>query len=439
MSEVLINVSGVSKAYRIWHSPSARLKSIALHCTKSLLPPLWDRCTTAQARCYHDFYALRDVSFQLRRGEAVGVIGRNGSGKSTLLQIVAGTLPPTAGTVEVNGRVSALLELGSGFNPEFSGRENVFLNASILGISEQETRQRFEEIAAFADIGEFIEQPVKTYSSGMMVRLAFAVSVCIRPDILIVDEALSVGDVFFQQKCFRRIHELLAQGTSLLFVSHDTAAVRNLCDRALLLSKGTAVFEGPPEEAVSRYFAGAGSPPRSITQPGQNASAGDENWSSGDILRGARSQHGSGSLRLVAVRPFDGEGRLTTVVPVGGSFRLRLLVCARAPVLRPVVGIHLFDRMNNVVFAAHSEQAGASLRAFGENEQRVVELRIGLPIQAGDYTFSLGCAELLGDGSESMQHVRYEGLGPLKVCQPSESRLLFHGMVKLPMEVVECT
>ena len=204
---------------------------------------------------HQDFTALQELSFEVRRGESVGIIGRNGSGKSTLLQIIAGTLRPSTGHVEAYGRIAALLELGSGFNPEYTGRENIYLNASILGLTKAETNEKFDDIAGFADIGQFLDQPVKTYSSGMVLRLAFAVSINVDPDILIVDEALAVGDVFFTQKCFQRLREIIDAGTTFLFVSHSMAAVQNLCERALLLKEGQAIFEGPPEEAASRYYA----------------------------------------------------------------------------------------------------------------------------------------------------------------------------------------
>jgi ABC-type polysaccharide/polyol phosphate transport system ATPase subunit len=202
-----------------------------------------------------EFWALRNVSLEVRRGETVGIIGRNGSGKSTLLQIIAGTLAPTEGEVQVQGRIAALLELGSGFNPEFTGRENVFLNGAILGVSHQEMEQRFEDIATFADIGDFIDQPVKTYSSGMTLRLAFAVQALIDPDILIVDEALAVGDMYFQAKCMARLAELRRKGTSILLVSHATDTIKAVCSRVLLLDHGRAVAEGHPDGVTDRYVA----------------------------------------------------------------------------------------------------------------------------------------------------------------------------------------
>lgn len=239
--EVMIRVRNVGKMYRIYERPQDRLKQMLL----------W-RFGKSYGR---EFWALRDISFDIHRGETVGIIGRNGSGKSTLLQIIAGTLAQTEGEVEVRGRVAALLELGSGFNPEFTGRENVFLNGAILGLSREEMESRFDEIAAFADIGPFIDQPVKVYSSGMVVRLAFAVQVVVPKDILIVDEALAVGDMFFQAKCMARMRRMLDDGVTVLFVSHDIGAIKSLCQRALFLNYGAMEDEGDVARVVDRYFA----------------------------------------------------------------------------------------------------------------------------------------------------------------------------------------
>ncbi len=233
-----ISVRGISKCYGIYARPVDRLKQT-----------LW----RGKRSFYTEFWALRHISFEVRRGEAFGIIGRNGSGKSTLLQIIAGTLRPTEGEVEVRGRVAALLELGSGFNPEFSGRENVYLNGAILGLSRQQVDERFDAIAGFADIGEFIDQPIKTYSTGMIVRLAFAVQVQVEPDILIIDEALSVGDALFQKRCFQRIEELRNKGVTLLFCSHDQESVRTLTSRTLLLEAGQPRAIGNSAEVILEY------------------------------------------------------------------------------------------------------------------------------------------------------------------------------------------
>lgn len=239
-SELAIRVERVSKAFPVYDKPMHRLYQ--------MLSP-----RAAKQRWYREFNALQNIDITVRKGETLGVVGRNGSGKSTLLQIICGTLEPSAGTVQVSGRIAALLELGAGFNPEFTGRENVMLYGTVLGLSRSQVEERFDEIAAFAEIGEFIDQPVKCYSSGMYVRLAFAVAINVTPDILVVDEALSVGDEAFQRKCFARINRIRDDGATVLFVSHSAGIVTQLCDRAVLLDRGELLSSGSPKFVVSRY------------------------------------------------------------------------------------------------------------------------------------------------------------------------------------------
>ena len=245
-SDIAIKAENLSKCYQIYGQPRDRLKQFVLPHLQRLVgfPP---------KRFYQEFWALKDVSFEIKKGEAVGIIGRNGGGKSTLLQIITGTLSPTSGIVSTHGRIAALLELGSGFNPDFSGRENVYLNGALLGFSRDQIDEKFDAIAGFADIGLHLDQPVKTYSSGMMLRLAFAVQVQVEPEILIVDEALAVGDALFQKRCFQRIEKLLSDGTTLLFVSHDQESVRTLTNRAVLLNKGQVAAYGLSSEVVLEY------------------------------------------------------------------------------------------------------------------------------------------------------------------------------------------
>lgn len=237
-SDVAIVVRALGKAYPVYAKPHHRLLQMF---------------SRDKRRWFREFHALQSLDLEVRRGETLGIVGRNGSGKSTLLQLICGTLSPSTGSVQVNGRIAALLELGAGFNPEFTGRENVFLNGSILGLTRAEVERRFDAIAAFADIGEFIEQPVKTYSSGMYVRLAFAVAINVDPDILVIDEALSVGDEGFQRKCFARIEAIRERGATVLFVSHSAGTVVDLCDRAVLLDQGELIAEGAPRHVVAQY------------------------------------------------------------------------------------------------------------------------------------------------------------------------------------------
>lgn len=237
MADIAISLANISKCFKQYSHPTDRLKEV--------LQPGKHRG--------HEFWALRDVSLEVTRGQTLGIVGRNGSGKSTMLQIIVGTLTPTTGSVNVNGRISALLELGSGFNPEFTGRQNVFFNGQLLGLNPREIEERFDTIEAFADIGEFIDRPVKTYSSGMFVRLAFSVATSVDPQVLVVDEALSVGDEAFQRKCFARIESIKSRGGTILFVSHSATAIVELCDRAVLLDRGELLLSGKPKMVVDRY------------------------------------------------------------------------------------------------------------------------------------------------------------------------------------------
>jgi len=262
--EVAIRVRDLSKCYQIYNRPADRLKQF-------IVPRVQRLMGSRPSAFFNDFWALSKISFEVKKGETVGVIGRNGSGKSTLLQIVCGTLNPTTGDVQVNGRIAALLELGAGFNPEFTGRENVYMNGALLGLSADQIDSRFVDIADFAEIGPFIEQPVKTYSSGMFVRLAFAVAVHTEPAVLIVDEALSVGDIAFQNKCMQKIKELKERGTSILFVSHDLSTVQIVCDRVIWLQHGQLMQQGDAVSVCQEYYvasvgtAGSGAPGNAIT------------------------------------------------------------------------------------------------------------------------------------------------------------------------------
>jgi lipopolysaccharide transport system ATP-binding protein len=246
MTDIAISVQNLSKCYQIYENPRDRLKQF-------VLPRLNRFAGNQQKQYFNEFWALKDVSFEIKKGETVGIIGRNGSGKSTLLQLICGTLNPTTGSVQTNGRIAALLELGSGFNPEFTGRENVYMNAAILGLNEQEIDMRFDNIAAFADIGSFIEQPVKTYSSGMYLRLAFAVNIISEPEIMIVDEALAVGDMNFQAKCMTALTRIQNRGATVLFVSHDISALKSLCSRGVYLDNGAVQKIGHAGEVAGLY------------------------------------------------------------------------------------------------------------------------------------------------------------------------------------------
>ena len=461
--DVVLSVQDVSKHYKLWNSPSERLRysvfSQALRTLRAVLPH--DAVALAALRqrreaLHRDFTALHELSFEVRRGESLGIIGRNGSGKSTLLQIIAGTLRPSTGRVEAAGRVAALLELGSGFNVEYTGRENIFLNASILGLTKAETEAKFDDIAAFADIGQFLDQPVKTYSSGMVLRLAFAVSINVEPDILIVDEALAVGDVFFTQKCFQRLREIIDGGTTFLFVSHSMAAVQNLCSRALLLKNGHRIFEGPPEEAASRYYAtvsapedadgvdrpaaeGAGTAGGAATHDGLNDLASRAEVLRCDILPRARSRHGNRRLEVLAANFLNERSEHSMEVAQGRTATIRFLLRANRPVSRASFGLHIYDRMNELVFAAGARNLGGPLKDLAAGEELLADYRVTWSVAAGEYTISVGCSadpdRLLDDPNAGVVDDRYEGLGPVLVHADPQQLASFYGKARLAVEV----
>ena len=443
----IIQVDNITKAYRIWENPSARLKSPFWEGLAGIFPQKsapHRALSSRAAKGYRDFYALRDISFTVRRGQGTGIIGRNGSGKSTLLQLIAGTLTSTSGSLSVTGRVSALLELGSGFNPEFTGRENVFLNGSIYGLSRNEMQGKFYEIAAFADIGDFIEQPVKTYSSGMMVRLAFAVGFAVEPDILIIDEALSVGDVFFQQKCFKKLHDLLEKGVTLLFVSHDMEAVRNLCEQVILLDHGVMNFIGSPDETVSRYYALFGQrleqtaslPPTVEANPKKAGEAMLAALRIHDLLPKAKSRHGDSQLEIVHAAVENEHGAPSLRVEMCRVLTLRCLVRSRVSVHDPALGLNLYDRIGNLVFAAGTRQLGLVLAPMAAGDERVVTLKLTCDLQPGEYTFSLEASEPSQEGPNfGFLQDKHEGLGPIVVHYEHNHTWPFYGIARLPLEI----
>ncbi len=417
-SAPLIAAQDLTKAYRMWAEPSQRLLSPFYTGMAGYLPDAVGAALRRKAAAgYRDFFALQDVSFEVRRGEAVGIIGRNGAGKSTLLQLIAGTLQPSAGTVRVNGRVAALLELGAGFNPDFTGRENVFLSGAVLGLPKAEVEARFGEIAAFADIGDFIEQPVKTYSSGMMMRLAFAVSTCVDPDILIVDEALSVGDAPFQAKCFRRLRQLIDQGVSLLFVSHDLGTVRSICSRALWLKAGKSEMWGEAKQVAKEYekfcwqeqgvqAAGAradeAAPPAQAVPSAQAAQiiAPSSEWTTSIKLLGEHNhllpvtdpatRLGNGKVVIEALVLARENGEPAREFDYNEPLVLHYQLRSRAAVDSEfLVGIRLRDKHGNHVISFQDLHASHRLRlppgavAYGRVEFR-------LPLTHGDYILRTG-------------------------------------------------
>ncbi len=457
-----VAVSGLGKTYRIWQTPAQRLLSPLCAEAARLLPgaagaPL----RRAAAAGYRDFHALQDISFEVRRGEAVAILGRNGSGKSTLLQLIAGTLQPTQGTVQVSGRVTALLELGAGFNTDFTGRENILLSGALLGLSQKEMEARFDDIAAFADIGDFIEQPVKTYSSGMTMRLAFAVNTCVDPDVLIVDEALSVGDAPFQAKCFRRLRQLIDQGVSLLFVSHDLGTVRSVCSRALWLKNGKAEQWGEAKVVAKEYEKfcwqelGVQTTARAApTEPAEPARApargslADDLPASFQATAGAlahtnfllpvtdpSTRMGNGAVVIEALCTTNAEGSPTTEFGYNDEITLHYRLAAKTAVNSEfMVGIRLRDPRGHFTCSIQDLDKKHRLQLAG-GETVYGWIRFRLPLTHGDYILRTGIfgfadgltlldgrydfsRAVLWDVREDAMHLRVRAASPMPLAGP---------------------
>ena len=377
-----ISVREVSKVYRIWDNPSARLTAPLLEVGKRLLRPWKDHASSAgklrPTTTYHEFHALREVSFELQKGESLGIIGLNGSGKSTLLQIIAGTLQPSSGTACAKGRIAALLELGSGFNPEFTGHENVYLNASLLGLSNREIDAKYDDIVDFAEIGEFIDQPVKTYSSGMVVRLAFAVVAHVDPEVLVVDEALAVGDSYFQAKCLRFMRRFSDNDGTLLIVSHSPAAHLALCSKVIMLHEGRIIRSGKAKDTLDYYNA-------FIAKRTEKHEISAEKREDGvEILR-------SGSFALtfkgLVLKNMNGKKRDAFVS--GESCVLHACLEAKENIDEATIGILLRDLYGREVFGTNTHLLGHAPLTMRSGESRELQIRVKLDLGPGRYTITI--------------------------------------------------
>lgn len=379
MQKVAIKVTNVSKVYKLYDSPAARLK---------------DALGLTRGKNYREHAALHDVTLEIQRGETVGIIGTNGSGKSTLLKIITGVIRQTGGEVEVDGRISALLELGAGFNMEYTGVENVYLQGNMMGFSRQEIEQKMDDILGFADIGDFVYQPVKTYSSGMFVRLAFAVAINIEPEILIVDEALSVGDVFFQAKCYRKFEEFKRQGKTILFVSHDLGSITKYCDRAVLLNKGKKIMEGTPKEAVDRYKMALVEQEEADCREHASlweAGAGSGKWREKLPLNPDTLEYGDKKAEIVDFAIMDKTGKVTNIIEKGDPFTVKLKVEFAEDVAEPVFAFTFKNLMGIEITGTNTmfENEGVEPRKAGDVQSVAFTQRMVL--QGGEYLLSLGC------------------------------------------------
>ena len=426
-----ISVSHVSKIYRLYDRPIDRLK-------ETLSP---------SHRIYHrDFHALRDISFDIEKGSTAGIIGTNGSGKSTILKIITGVLSPTSGEVHTQGTISALLELGAGFNPDYTGIENIYMNGTMMGFEREEMDRRLPDILDFADIGDFVHQPVKTYSSGMFVRLAFALAINVEPDILIVDEALSVGDVFFQAKCYRRMEEIRQRGTTILMVTHDMGSVMKYCEHVILLNRGDMIAQGEPHAMVDLYkkiLAGreveeqgtetetsvsAQSAGAAKTDAGRNAATGIASETKSDRMtdeskkaeREAASketdrplksfmnmnpgvtQYGDGRAQIYDFGILDAKGAPTTLILKGEEFTIRERIRFNAHIQAPIFTFTFKDKKGNDLTGTNTMYEGADVRPSDAGDEYIAEFTQRMTLQGGEYLLSMSCT-----GFENGQHVVY--------------------------------
>lgn len=451
-SDTTIRVQSLSKCYQIYDAPRDRLKQFVVPRVQRLLgrPP---------KQYFREFWALKDVSFEVKKGETVGIIGRNGSGKSTLLQLICGTLAPTNGSVETKGRIAALLELGSGFNPEFTGRENVYMNASILGLSEAEIDAKYDEILAFADIGEFIDRPVKQYSSGMYVRLAFAVIAHVNADILVIDEALSVGDAFFVQKCMRFLRQFMETGT-VLFVSHDTGAILNLCQTAVWLHNGAIAAVGTPKEITESYLhklyeaqQGESINPRRQTRArnGSEPTNGSMRKQTRDMRLDFINQtkfrndielftfspeagsFGLGGVSIINVQLMDSAATPLSCVVGGEEVSLIISCLANNDIFSPIVGFSLKDRLGQTLIGDNTYLSYASdPLKVKKGEYFQVTFTFSMPIlPVGEYSFGAAVAE-----GTQQDHVQHHWIHDALIVR-SVTSFVASGLVGIPMHIIE--
>jgi lipopolysaccharide transport system ATP-binding protein len=379
-----VEFQGVSKTYAMYRSPGDRFKELL---------------SFNRLKRHKDFWALHDVSFEVPRGETFCIVGENGSGKSTTLQIVAGILQPTSGSAQVNGRVSALLELGAGFNPEFSGRDNVYLNGSILGLTTRQIDRRYHDIEAFAEIGEFINQPVKTYSSGMVVRLAFAVAINVDPEVLLVDEALAVGDIYFRQRCMRKVHELRSRGVTILFVSHAISDVKAIGDRAMWLEHGRIVELGKPDRVISRYLAAMSEKDSSyrahkseaLPKPGGEAARAPEIV---ETIPNIDHRFGDGRGEILGIAVLDEEGRPLSMLEPVSQIVVRISARARQELPLPMVGFMLRNQLGMDFAGTNTAREDCELPPMQPGDVVTVDFHLEIPeLYPAQFSFSPAIAD----------------------------------------------
>jgi ABC-type polysaccharide/polyol phosphate transport system ATPase subunit len=417
-----IEFQGVSKSYAIYDSPGDRLKELL---------------TLNRLKRHRDFWALHDVSFDVHRGETFCIVGENGSGKSTLLQMVAGILRPTTGSAVVNGRVSALLELGAGFNPEFTGHDNVYLNGSILGLTTRQIDARYSAIAEFAEIGDFINQPVKTYSSGMVVRLAFAVAIHVDPEILLVDEALAVGDIYFRQRCMRKVHELRSRGITILFVSHAVSDVKAIGDRVMWLDRGRVVELGEPDLVIAKYLAAMSQKDSSYLRHKADV---DEARPGGQAVRAPEivetipnvdHRHGDGRAEVLGIAILDERGRHLHLLEPSSRIIVRISVRARQHIRVPNVGFMLRNQLGIDFSGTNTVREGYELPPMDAGDVYTVDFHVDLPEL---YPASFSFSPAIADGT-LLDYQMCDWIDNAIALQMSRGEAQIYGYLRLPCRV----
>ena len=407
-SKLAIKVENITKIYKLYDKPIDRLK-------ESLSP--------GKKEYHKDFYALNELSFHVEKGQTVGIIGTNGSGKSTILKIITGVLTPTTGQVEVNGKISALLELGAGFNMDYTGIENIYMNGTMMGYSKKEMDEKLQDILEFAEIGDFVYQPVKTYSSGMFVRLAFALAINVEPEILIVDEALSVGDVFFQSKCYRRMEEIRQRGTTILMVTHDMGSIIKYCDKVVLLNKGNFVAEGSAGHMVDLYkkiLAGQMESLDAELAEEKDGAAGNNGRTDLEMtdfsadaslmktkltINANRTEYGDGRAEIYDLGLFDGRGNLTNLLIKGEMFTIRECIRFHADIETPIFTYTIKDKKGTDLTGTNTMFEGTDIRSVKSGDEYQVEFTQKMTLQGGEYLLSMSCT-----GFEHGEHVVYHRL-----------------------------
>ena len=376
MNDYAIRVEKISKVYKLYSRNIDRLK---------------DSLNLGKGK-YKEHYALNNLSFDIKKGECVGIIGTNGAGKSTILKIITGVLSPTQGKVEIDGRISALLELGAGFNMEYTGVENIYLNGTMMGFSREEVDSRMQSILEFADIGEYVNQPVKTYSSGRFVRLAFAVAINIDPEILIVDEALSVGDVFFQSKCYKKFEEFKEAGKTIIFVSHDLSSIQKYCDRAILLDKGSKIGEGKPSEIIDMYKRAM------VGMLEDEAEEEKEQDKAQPIpLNPDVQEYGDRLIEITGFSIIDNTGKATTTLIKGDAFTIQVKITSHIETSDPIVAFTIKDPKGTDITGTNTMFEGINVGNMSVGDERTISFKQNLDIQGGQYILSLGCTRYEND------------------------------------------